>query len=339
MLSAFAGASALVGGVAAADNGTTDDSKANATVVSTNTTVNDAVEEPGDADWYEVSVDANRTLLVTVYGQETADDGSIEPKDLNVTVYTADGERVETDTTEMLIYGDGKPAAVALPVDESGTYYIEIGAMYGNPEDPDAEPATGPKRYEMNVTAIPQDPYEPNNDEANATTLSDGQTVSASLVGGDKDVYAVELDAGETVTATYDETNVVNDSFWGGYGHDLFVDGPDATSVNTTELDGGERVVFTANESGTYYVTAGLNYDSVEATFFESTDAVQYDFTVDVEGGESDPADGTDDESQPDAGDGETDEETTDGTDGTDGTDDTDETADDDSPTVEDGDC
>ncbi|WP_164974752.1 PGF-CTERM sorting domain-containing protein [Halegenticoccus tardaugens] len=268
-----------------------DDTKSTATPVTTNSTVDGTIESPEDEDWYRVDVEGNQTFLVTLEwidgGEEPAAPNSsknLEWKDLRFEVSNSAGELVGERETFIGTY-DQRVASV-MPVDEAGTYYINVSALYGSVTDEEKDnvrEANGSQPYELTVQAIPQDPYEPNGDVTaeNATVLSDGQTVSASAIGFDHDTYAVDLEAGDTVTVTYTETTVLNEYSWDYYGRTLYTGGPGVVESNWTRTADGGHLTFTVNQSGKYTVTLGIDGD-VEGPWVVGSDAVLYDLTADI---------------------------------------------------------
>lgn len=82
-----------------------------------NGSVSGRLETTSDSDWFEISLDAGNRYLINQYGtgSDGLEDGVLRLRD-------ASGNIVETNDNS----GPGSNAAIAINIDTSGTYYIEV---------------------------------------------------------------------------------------------------------------------------------------------------------------------------------------------------------------------
>lgn len=148
-------------------------------------------------------------------------------------------------------------------VEKSGTYYINV---------------TGPPgaAYSMTVDTVELDDNDPNEQPGSASAIESGDTVSGVLTGYDRDVYALDLQKGNTVTVKYNSSGGFPLAFWAA--------GPSAKSESHGSKDysfgkhtiagspTGDNLTFTANRNGTYYIKAvPYSEHSTGGTFFRTT--------------------------------------------------------------------
>lgn len=189
---------------------------------------------PDDDDYYEIDLNKFDTLEVELVNNSAVD----------VIVWHPNGLRAGPN-----LQNEGD----SLTVGEStkGTYYIEV---------------TGGdnwvQSYNLSVAhglGIGNDPYEPNNDFHEATpatptigiTDTSGSEQYDDLVvdgrSGDEDYFEVQLDSGDTVTATVESL---------GDGPDLEIIGPEGNIESADSIDSTtSEASMTATTSGAYYVT------------------------------------------------------------------------------------
>lgn len=88
-----------------------------------------------------------------------------------------------------------------------------------------------------------------NQDPANASEVGSGTYADLAIVDDDRDVFAIELDAGERVNAAIDFTHAENDLA-------LALTDDAGTDVESADSGSdGEELGYTASEAGTYYLT------------------------------------------------------------------------------------
>lgn len=189
-----------------------------------------------------------------------------DPSGVEVGAISAKSRGVHNKSSETAVNG-----AVAT---QTGPYTISVsGAQNTN--------------YSLTVQTDTLETHEPNDRLSTATSLTHNTTTAGVLTGYDRDVYAIDLRAGQTATVASTGT--------GGFKSVLWVAGPNttarshssrATAFGSDTITGatlGNRLRFTANQSGTYYIKAVPHSDaSTPATFFKS---VSYELTASVSNG------------------------------------------------------
>ena len=112
------------------------------------------------------------------------------------------------------------------------------------------------------------DRFEPNNNLANATALQPGVYEDPQIVAGEADLYAIELAAGASLTATARFDHAVGDI-------DTAVYAPNGTQIRTsrTATDNESVSVDSVSDQGTYHVLVTAN----------QSDSAPYSLTIDVE--------------------------------------------------------
>lgn len=154
--------------------------------------------------------------------------------------------------------------------DQTGTYSITVtGAPNAN--------------YSLSVETDQLDEHDPNEQPGTATAIQGNTTTSGVLAGYDRDVYAVDLQSGQTIT--------VSSTGSGGFASALWAAGPNTTaqphnsqySFGADSITGasvGTNLTFTANRTGTYYIKIVPHPSASSAsTFFKS---VSYKMTTTI---------------------------------------------------------
>ena len=231
------------------------------------------IDHPFDRDWFAVDLVRGKTYQFDLEGSPTGKGTLDNPRlrgvhDSNGTYInaTSDGDS-----------GTGNNSRVGFTPTESGTHYVSAGGSGG----------TG--TYTLSVTG----------DDFTADTSTTGTvTTGGSATGeistrGDKDWFAVDLEAGKTYQfdlegSSTDAGSLHDPLLWGVY------DSDGDKIAGTFDDDGGtgrnSRLFFTPTESGTYYVEAGYNlfthyvqgsfdlYSGVEGTYTLSVRDTDDDF-------------------------------------------------------------
>lgn len=161
-------------------------------------------------------------------------------------------------------------AALTEDASSSGLSADELeAALTGTATDirqPGADPVSGAGRVDPEgavESVLPEnDRFEPNDDLENATTLQPGIYENLQIVAGESDVYAVDLIAGESLSAAarfnHDTGNL-----------NMEVYAPDGTLLETsrTATDNESLNIDTVSQPGTYYVlVSGNQSDSAPYT-------------------------------------------------------------------------
>ena len=197
-----------------------------------------------DLDWFRVNLLAGKTYEIDLEGSHS-EGGTLRDPFLRG-VYDENGVRfsgtIDDDGGDVFLNSHVEFTAQA-----DGTYYVAAGA-YGDD--------TG--TYTLSVTEVP--------DDFEATTQTTGTVeVGGSATGdiefeGDRDWFAVELDAGSTYRIDLEGSPTWNGTLYNPYLRGVH-DANGVLLAGTTDDDGGvgcnSRVTFMAAEDATYYVAAG----------------------------------------------------------------------------------
>ncbi|UPM42640.1 hypothetical protein [Halocatena salina] len=155
--------------------------------------------------------------------------------------------------------------------DQTGTYTISVTG------DPNTN-------YSLSVETDQIDKHDPNEQPGTATPIEGNTTIAGVITGYDRDVYATELQAGQTIT--------VSSTARGGFESALWVGGPNATAqshnsqehsfgeTTITGAPGGSDLTFTANQTGTYFFKVAPHPTTSSAPMFHKS--VSYKITTAV---------------------------------------------------------
>ena len=223
----------------AADNSTTGS-------VAVGGTARGEIEAAGDRDWFEVTLEADRVYRIDLEGLHTRAGTLFDPYLYGV--YDSNGVRLAGTTDDH--GGVGSNSRVRFTTEEAGTYYVAAGAD-----------GTYEGTYKLSVREVANITADFAAGTETSGAVAVGGSVSSRIeLRGDRDWFALELDAGKVYRidlegrATYAGT--LTDPYLYGI-HDA----NGALIADTTDDDGGtglnSRVEFTLEESGTYYVAAG----------------------------------------------------------------------------------
>ena len=224
-------AAVAAGGVAAQQEGEFEpnDDTANATAVEPGSYTDLNVTE-GDLDYYAVDLEEGDALSASI-------DFSNDRGDLELVLLSPDGVQLRASTST------DDSEAVSYVAGQSGTYYLVVYGFDG---------ATGP--YDLTVDRTPGEPTpaddetEPNDGIENATATEPGNYTDLTVTEGDLDYYAVDLEAGDAMSASIDFSNDRGDLDFA-----LLSPNGSVLLVNDSVSD-NERLSYVASESGTYYL-------------------------------------------------------------------------------------
>ncbi|MCX7558416.1 S8 family serine peptidase [Sulfitobacter sp. F26204] len=198
----------------------------------------------GDLDYFAVSLEAG-TYEISLNGAATNSGTLSDPV---LTLLSGSGAFLATNDDG----GTGLNALIAFTVSTGGEYYISAGA-YGS--------ATG--SYELAVVQTGGHDSEIGDTAATASLLTIGQPVTNALeFGADRDWFAIDLTAGQTYV--FDMVGgTLADPF-------LFLYNADGSAVGAND-DGGAgqdaSLEFTANRSGTHYLSAEAYSNAMTGTY------------------------------------------------------------------------
>ena len=204
------------------------------------------IESPNDRDWFAVTLEAGKTYRFDLEGDASGISGKGTLTDPYLWgLYDATGALIDGTTDND--GGGGRGSRLNFTVATGGVYYVAVGAAYYDD--------TG--SYTLSVTEITEDVAA---DTDTTATVAVGGAVTEDIeIIGDRDWFAVTLEAGKTyrfdLEGSYTEKGTLTNPYlWGLY---------DATGtrVDGTTNGGGigynSHRYFTAAAGGTYYVAAG----------------------------------------------------------------------------------
>ena len=215
------------------------------------------IDISGDHDWFAVTLEADKTYRIDLEGSWTDDTLTLYNPHLRG-VHDANG--VLLARTRNNNGGESTNSRVFFTAEEDGTYYVAAGA-HGNWEG----------TYRLSVVDFTYSVGE----DLSAGTGTSGTVEVGGLargkidISGDRDWFAVTLDAGSTyridLEGSRTRAGTLSDPYLRGV-HDA----NGVLLAHTTDDDDGlgrnSRVFFTAEEAGTYYVAAGA-YLTREGTY------------------------------------------------------------------------
>ena len=210
-----------------------------------NNTYDEENSSPGrqDVDFYRF--DAKDGQAINIY----AGGGRLRLPD--ITLITPGGETISGPG------GAPDSATAGTVAEETGTYYLRVdGSGFVNPVE-----------YDFGVDIADRDSFEPNDDIEEATPIQ-SERINGTIAKGDTDVFAVEADAGENVTAAIElragpvsnpgnvAVDILDSS--GARLNDVSIDtgGTRSNSTDLTGIGGSDhtQVSTTVERAGTYYV-------------------------------------------------------------------------------------
>ena len=201
----------------------------------------------GDRDWFAVDLEAGKTYRFDLKGTATGD-GTLAGPYLRG-IHDADGDRIRNTSDDNS--GLGSNSRVFFTPSQAGAYYVAADGFQSH---------TG--TYTLAVTEVTDD-YAAEPAPATTGTVAVGGSARGTIdTPGDRDWFAVELEAGTTYQFDLEGSSGpdrLRDPILAG-----IYDGDGRRFANTTNDDGGEgynsRVTFTPDEDGTYYVAAGVHW-------------------------------------------------------------------------------
>ena len=207
------------------------------------------IERAGDQDWFAVTLQAGSAYWIDLEGSPTSA-GTLGDTYLHG-VHDADGNRIAGTSDDNR--GTGLNSRLFFEPDSTGTYYVASRAS-GNA-------ATG--TYRVSVTEyLGGDDYTANR-QTTGTVAVGGSATGEIERRGDKDWFAVTLEAGSAYQITVEAT-----PYPGAYLRRVYDANGDGIAGAFDHLRGAlaySRVTFEPDSSGTYYIAAGADWNHTGA--------------------------------------------------------------------------
>ena len=211
------------------------------------------IESRGDRDWFAVELEAAKSYRIDLEGSWTGNGTLRDPYLYGV--HDANGNFIAGTTDDD--GGTGLNSRVFFTAEDTGAYYVAVGARRGD----------GEGAYTLSVTEYPDD-FEARTGTSGAVEVGGSATGEIEL-GGDHDWFAVTLEEGTTYQIDLKGSWTGGGTLWDPYLYGVH-DANGNFIAGTTDDDGGvgvnSRVTFTAAADATYYVAAGALGDE-EGTY------------------------------------------------------------------------
>lgn len=218
-----------------------NDAVENATAADTSRAINGEIGSAGDVDYYAIDLREDTQVEITQ---------GIGAGALPVTLLDRDGEVVGQIADQEVF--EGEEDLIRANASYTGTYYLRVE---GNPGE----------EYSIGVTTTEPDANEPNDDFGSATDVESGERVVGTVVTGDRDVFAIDADAGEEIDVIGNATAAAQVTVYGPDESALADETlPSPGDVFESEQGYGTPVVSaTAAEDGTYYVAVAIENETI----------------------------------------------------------------------------
>ena len=231
------------------------------------------IEEAGDQDWFALTLEAGRTYQIDLEGYDTGNGTLMDPYLRGV--YGADGNFIAGTTDDN--GGVGLNSRIYFTAEDAGAYYVAAGAN-GSREG----------TYRLSVADVTDgvpDDFEAGTGTTGVVAVG-GSATGEIETFGDRDWFAVELDAGRTYRIDLEGSQTGAGTLSNPYLHGVYdADGnfiAGTTNNNVNNTNSNSRVYFTGEDAGTYYVAAGAWSDR-EGTYTLSVTEVMDDFAAGTE--------------------------------------------------------
>ena len=227
------------------------------------------IDYEGDRDWFAVTLEAGKTYRIDLEGSHTGG-GTLSDPYLRG-IYDAAGTLIGDTANDD--GGRGRNSRVSFTPDEAGTFYIATGAF-----------RSSQGTYTVSVIDVTDGPPD---DFADDRTTTGAVAVGGTATGeiqftGDRDWFAVTLEAGKTYQIELEGSRTGGGTLWDPFLHGVH-DANGALIGGTADDDGGSglnsRVSFTPDAAGTFYIAAGA-FRSFEGTYTVSVTEATDDFAA-----------------------------------------------------------
>ena len=235
------------------------------------------IQRGNDRDWFAVTLVAGKTYWIDLEGSQTEGGTLLNPYLRGV--YDADGGRLPRTSNDN--GGEGRNSRLTFTAGEDATYTAGEDVTYYV-----AASGLGYRlgTYTLSVTEVPDD-FEADTGTSGLVEV-DGSATGEIETGGDRDWFAVELDAGRTYLIDLEGSHTGAGTLRDPYLRGVY-DVNGNLLAGTTNDDGGaglnSRVTFKAGEDATYYVAAGAYGDREGAYKLSVTELAYDDFAAGIE--------------------------------------------------------
>ena len=227
------------------------------------------VEYRGDADWFAVTLEAGKAYYFDLKGSPTGD-GTLGDPYLRG-IYDEEGDRFDRTRSDDTGVGQRNSRVLFTP-DEDATYYVSAGA-YGNYQG----------TYTLSVSEISDDyAADP---ATTGTVVPDGSATGDVEYHGDRDWFAVTLEAGKTYRFDLQGALDGGGNLWKPYLRGIYdangalIDG--TTDDDSPGVDRSSQVYFRPDEDATYYVSAAGAYRDATGTYTLVVTEISDDYAAD----------------------------------------------------------
>ena len=208
-----------------------------------------SIETLGDRDWYAVELEAGTHYRIELEGSPT-NQGTLDDPYLHG-IYDADGDLIVGTSNDD--GGTGRNSEREFVAETTGTYYISAGA-YESPLGRGWYTGT----YQLSVSEVPDDFSD--DTDTTGTVAVGGSATGLIEKPADRDWFAVELEAGTSYRIELEGWSTRQGTLDDAYLRGIY--DADGNLVSGTTNDNGgtgtnSEVVFVAETSGTYYISAG----------------------------------------------------------------------------------
>ena len=216
-------------------------------MVAVDGSVTGEIDYPGDRDWFAVTLVAGTTYRIDLEGSQSGA-GTLGNPYLRG-IYDSNGNQIPGTTNDN--GGAGLNSRVTFTATDAGTYYVSAGAAGG-----------GTGTYRLSARNVSADDAQTAGTDTTGTVAVDGSVTGVIDYDGDRDWFAVTLEAGATYRIDLEGSQSGAGTLGNPYLRGIY-DSNGNQIPGTTDDDGGaganSRVIFTTTQDGKYYVSAGAH--------------------------------------------------------------------------------
>lgn len=218
-----------------------NDDVANATAADTSRAINGEISGEEDVDYYAIDLREDSQVEISQGIGGGALPVTLLDRDREVVGQIADQDSFE-----------GEEDLIRANANYTGTYYLRVEG------DPGEE-------YSIGVRTTDPDANEPNDGFGSATAIESGERVVGTVVTGDRDVFAIDADAGEAIDVIGNATAAARVTVYGPDESALADETlPSPGGVFESEQGYGTPVVSaTAAGDGTHYVAVAIEDETI----------------------------------------------------------------------------